>query len=46
MKKNITLTIDETLIKKFRDNYVGSLSSFLEGNMSFYLKIKNIEIED
>ena len=46
MKKNITLTIDEKLIEKFRKNYSGSLSSFLEGNISFYLKIKNIEIED
>jgi hypothetical protein len=46
MKKNITLTLDNELIEKFRDNYVGSLSSFVEGNMSHYLKLKNIEIED
>ena len=41
MKKKLTLSIDEQLIKQFKENYVGSLSSFLEGNMSQYLKIKN-----
>jgi len=46
MKKNLNLSVEEKIAKKFKDNYVGSLSSFVEGNMIQYLKIKNIEIED
>ena len=46
LKKKLNLTIEEKIIKKFKDNYVGSLSSFVEGTMIQYLKIQNIEIED
>jgi len=46
LKKKVNLTLEEKITKAFKNNYAGSLSSFLEGNMIQYLKIQNIEIED
>ena len=45
MKKKVTLSIDEKIFEKFKDNFVGSASKWVEGNMTFYLKIKDIEID-
>ena len=42
MKRKLQLTVDEDLIKIFKANYPGSISSFLEGCMVFYLKLKGI----
>jgi len=46
MKKKLTISLDAELFKTFDDNFVGSISKWIEGNMTFYLKIKDIEIED
>lgn len=46
MKKKLTISLDDEVFKTFDDNFVGSISKWVEGNMLFYLKIKDIEIKD
>ena len=36
-RKNLMLTVDEDLLKSFRQTYKGSISSFLDGLMLAYL---------